>query len=332
MTAKRRIEEATKENHALRRNDLRNCQKLIELREQLAQLRASHSQTLRWPSQIVSQRRIAQARKAITRDRHFAEVSKLRKMMAKRCVRSSLTGTTVLALRAEDKLGTMCGEYRVLTGVFCDGIEICLGPNTSTLKLGALVAELTQYVHCAHDGLRLSCLNVSRRSNRTYLWLSISPDTRDVDDRFSLRLLRLLNQVKRFAESALLMDEDGLRNILVSKVDITRDHHGSFISTSMTKVAPLMLSALQRLMALPESPLRQWTRRHIPEDGAASVSRDGVGLDTCQKFKVCTDLGTKILTLKYYDKVMDLVCRDGFYCVSSKWSAIVGCKRELSGQ
>ena len=329
---KETIKHDTKVGKELRRIIARKERKLIELREQLAQANASRSEALRWPSIVASQRRIDQAKRVIGKDRHFAEVSKLRKMMARGIVRHSLPEFTRVALRAVDKSETLQGTYRRLTGMFTDGVEICMGPNTSTLKLGTLLAQLTQFIHCAHDGLRLSCCNVSRRNNRTYLWLSISPDTRDVDERFSVRLLRLLNQVRRFAETLLLMDEDDLRDILVSKVDITRDHHGSFISTSMTKVAPLMLSALQGLMALPESPLRTWTRNHIPEDRVASVSRDGVGLDTCAKFKVCTDLGTKVLTIKYYDKIMDLVCRDGFYCVSSKWSAIVGCKRKLSTQ
>lgn len=105
----------------------------------------------------------------------------LRKMMARRSMRRTLTSATVLALRAEDKLESKHGLYRPITPVFCDGIEVCMGPNTSTLKMQPWIPELTKGLHCVHDGLRLSCINTNRRNERTYLWMTITSETRNVD-------------------------------------------------------------------------------------------------------------------------------------------------------
>lgn len=85
------------------------------------------------------------------------------------------------------------------------------------------------------------------------------------------------------------MDEHDMQGVVVSKLDVTRDHHGSFLSDRMSTVATCMLSCIRDLVDQPTSVVSRWLSTHMPTDGPMKATRDGTGLDTCQKFKVCND-------------------------------------------
>ena len=50
-------------------------------------------------------------------------------------------------------------------------------------------------------------------------------------------------------------------------------------------------------------------------------------LDTCLQFKVKDKNKDHFLTVKAYDKMVDLIARDGCLPVGSRLSTILGCKR-----
>ena len=51
--------------------------------------------------------------------------------------------------------------------------------------------------------------------------------------------------------------------------------------------------------------------------------------DTCFQYAVKDHLGDKLLVLKIYDKILDLVSRDGCHVVGSRISTILGSSRKL---
>jgi hypothetical protein len=59
------------------------------------------------------------------------------------------------------------------------------------------------------------------------------------------------------------------------------------------------------------------------------VSNDENNLDSCLQYQVKDDLGNKLLKIKVYDKVLDLVSKEASFLVSSRVSTILGCKQQI---
>ena len=58
------------------------------------------------------------------------------------------------------------------------------------------------------------------------------------------------------------------------------------------------------------------------------LRKGGNNLDSCLQYDVLDANGLKILQVKIYDKIMDLVGRDGTKIVGSKIAYILGCQKE----
>ena len=67
--------------------------------------------------------------------------------------------------------------------------------------------------------------------------------------------------------------------------------------------------------------------RHL---GELTVNRGDNILPTCFQYAIKNDEGLKLMTVKIYDKVMDLVSRDGSAIVGSKINVILGSKHNLT--
>ena len=63
--------------------------------------------------------------------------------------------------------------------------------------------------------------------------------------------------------------------------------------------------------------------------GNLNVSIGDNNLDSCLQFFVTDDQGTKLLNIKFYDKILDLVSKEATFLVSSRVSTILGCKRQI---
>ena len=64
--------------------------------------------------------------------------------------------------------------------------------------------------------------------------------------------------------------------------------------------------------------------------GGLSIICGSNHLDTCHQFVVRDEGGTRILNVKIYDKLLDLVARDSTHLVGSSLKEILGCKRTLT--
>ena len=56
------------------------------------------------------------------------------------------------------------------------------------------------------------------------------------------------------------------------------------------------------------------------------VTRGSNNLDSCYQYEILDEANDKILNIKFYDKTLDLIGRDGMQMVGSKLSHILGCK------
>ena len=64
--------------------------------------------------------------------------------------------------------------------------------------------------------------------------------------------------------------------------------------------------------------------------GGLEVTKARNSLETCFQFDAKDEDGDKILTVKVYDKTIDLISRDGSNMVGSKTNAIVCSKKKMS--
>lgn len=53
-------------------------------------------------------------------------------------------------------------------------------------------------------------------------------------------------------------------------------------------------------------------------------------LDTCFQYQIKDVSGGKLLNIKIYDKFLDLIGRDGYQIIGSRFDRVIGAKREYS--
>ena len=51
-------------------------------------------------------------------------------------------------------------------------------------------------------------------------------------------------------------------------------------------------------------------------------------LDSCYQYVVTDKYGEKLLTIKIYDKMLDLIGRDGYHLVGTRMPVVLGCSYE----
>ena len=61
-----------------------------------------------------------------------------------------------------------------------------------------------------------------------------------------------------------------------------------------------------------------------------NVKRGDNILDTCFQYAIKDSDGDKLLVIKFYDKMLDLISRESYHIVSSRVSEILGSKRTLN--
>lgn len=92
---------------------------------------------------------------------------------------------------------------------------------------------------------------------------------------------------------------------MVSKIDITGDFYGSFMSGEGTATRSIMKSKLTSLTDDPNSAISTWIRSLFPYQGNVRVTNDGLKLDTCLKFKLVDAKTIGIVGVKVYDKIVE---------------------------
>ena len=117
--------------------------------------------------------------------------------------------------------------------------------------------------------------------------------------------------------------------IRICKIDIARDFKGSFIVTNQDAAFEAMKEALRdEIRQIFSSVHTNFLSTNMLSD--LRVTKGGNSFASCLQFDIKDDNGVKLLTIKVYDKVIDLISRNGSQTVGSRVNAIVGAKFKLS--
>ena len=222
-------------------------------------------------------------------------------------VHHDLSSMTGLAFMSSEKPFTT-DRYKPIGKVFCDGIGVRLG---SLPKEDAISAKnsIVNAIHGKVPNLRIKHIKITERNENTYAWLTLKPETANLTPHMSTELVNIVKVIKEHLMITWDLDEDELDEIKMIKLDITQDLYGSFIPKWKGKAFPSIKAHLQAAITmmftsgLPNllSLGRIWDLK---------VVRGQNILDTCYQYFVNNQRRKRILCVKIYDKMMDLLSRE----------------------
>ena len=170
---------------------------------------------------------------------------------------------------------------------------------------------------------------VTGSNNKTSLWITLTPETAELTCRTVADLHQALATVKQWAGAMWGFDEQAVGQIELTKLDVTMDFLGSLLPAdpdgAYDAVKALLEDELGKIFQAP------WSNFLAPRPlTGLRLRKGGNNLDSCLQYAVLDADGLKLLQVKIYDKIMDLVGRDGFGNVGSRIAQIVGCQKKLS--
>ena len=114
----------------------------------------------------------------------------------------------------------------------------------------------------------------------------------------------------------------------MTKLDIAQDLYGSFIPKWNSKTFTSIKNRLQGAitMLFTSQPPNFLSLYRIPN---LKVVRGQNILDTCYQYCVQNERRKRILNVKFYDEMMDLISREDLFTIGSRASRIVGSKKDL---
>lgn len=112
------------------------------------------------------------------------------------------------------------------------------------------------------------------------------------------------------------------------KIDCARDFKGAFLAHNYASAYDAVKNQLQEHITQIFSDEKSNFISSSPL-GNLTVHRGNNLLDSCLQYEVRDDEGIHILTVKMYDKLLDMVCRDNIRTVGSRISTILGSKKFL---
>ena len=218
--------------------------------------------------------------------------------------------------------------YMSLTKDFCDGFGVELGA-VSKQTVRQNLATLTNSIQRDVEGILVKHIMPQQRGNESSLWITLSPETAPINSYTMSRLVQVVNVTRLHARRFWLGSEGDDKAINLVKVDVARDFKGSFIPgpyrVAYNDIKRVIESELPALLADSQTNFLS-----LDKDSELSVKPGDNDLDTCYHFDAIDKDGDRLVTIKMYDKVIDLVAREGIHIVGSRTREIVGSKRGLN--
>ena len=121
---------------------------------------------------------------------------------------------------------------------------------------------------------------------------------------------------------------DVIEAIKFTKIDIALDMAGCFLPRDARHAFNAIKSRLQEVVSAIFDRADNNMISSSRLSGLEVRSGDNT-IDSCFQYRVMDDDKSKLLVVKIYDKIMDLIGRDGIQQVGSKLYKILGCGRKL---
>ena len=123
-------------------------------------------------------------------------------------------------------------------------------------------------------------------------------------------------------------DEDELEEVELSKLDVTQDLKGSFMPVWKGGASEYIKDRLNAaVVEIFGNRLANFLSLGRISD--LKVVKGQNNLDTCYQYEIKDSNKNKILNVKVYDKMIDLVAREGTHEISSRIANIVGSKHTM---
>ena len=122
------------------------------------------------------------------------------------------------------------------------------------------------------------------------------------------------------------MSNERTAEIEVTKIDVTADYLGSFLPSDPTAAYKAIQKRLEVVLkdGEPQLSLNFFSRRFY---AAMHVHAAKPRLDSLFKYDIKDSMKDTVMTLKFYDKVLDYISRDFTYLVGSRTSTVLGSSR-----
>ena len=161
------------------------------------------------------------------------------------------------------------------------------------------------------------------------IWVTLTPETAILTGYTQADLSKLTKAVKEHALNNWHYNNDDLQTIKIAKMDYAQDFKGSFIPEDQAEAFKIMKEILEPEVNRIFNSYDENFLLH-GMTGDLTVRKGNNCLSSCYQFDVYDDDSDRLFTIKVYDKILDLVSRDGSQIVGSKVKAIVGSKKHLS--
>ena len=118
--------------------------------------------------------------------------------------------------------------------------------------------------------------------------------------------MQVVKTVKKHAQVCWGYNDDELMAIRICKIDIASDFKGSFIVPNQDAAFEAMKEALRdEIRQIFSSVHTNFLSTNMLSD--LRVTKGGNSFASCLQFDIKDDNGVKLLTIKVYDKVIDLI-------------------------
>lgn len=158
--------------------------------------------------------------------------------------------------------------------------------------------------------------------DKAYLWISFAYDSAVLSPVFLNELNLILMTVKRHSENFWNYNSNESSFINHHKIDVAIDLTGSFITNDFDKaykvLGILIRSCVDEIFKSESTNFL--THQNLD---ALKISKGSNLFESCFQYEVRDSQGSKLLNIKAYDKILDLVGREATFIVSSRLSTIL---------
>jgi hypothetical protein len=141
--------------------------------------------------------------------------------------------------------------------------------------------------------------------------MTLIPSVAAVNSRLIMNINKVLKAIQSFAQSYWKVADEVASNIQVTKIDFTTDLKGAFLCNNKVVAYSLIRTELKKCIKnIVEN--EDWFAFYNRYPMKGPRLRDGCNnFETCFQFEVIDQNNFKVLNIKLYDKITELIGRDG---------------------
>ena len=206
----------------------------------------------------------------------------------------------------------------------CDGFSVRI-PILPKKEVENLKQSLINEIHTRVSDILIKNVKITYQGEIPYLWFTLEPEIANVHEKIMTNLKKLVNTIKAVLWVYYGFDDKEADEVRMTKLDIAQDLLGAFIPTWNTNTFKAIKHRLQGAitMLFTSEPPNFLSLGRISD---LKVVRGQNILDTCYQYHVLNSRSKKVLNIKFYDKMMDLISREDLHTIGSRTSKIVGAK------